>query len=308
VQRRQQGIAPPKKTIKQAEIDTLLSAETVGEDNPESDFYAYVRHLDEALPVLLEGKLDRVILVPRLREVIAQVGFTRFEPALPDVEGELPEELEMTVGRAALDTEPKWVPAIEQRGEGVFLSFDENAINQWLERADVKQRGELLKKGYRAWCKRRNISEDNDQFPGLPYIMLHSLSHLLITTVSLECGYSASAIKERIYAGDSGYGILLYTGSSGSEGTLGGLIEVGKEIEDYLIQALQGGRLCSNDPLCAQHQPSNREEERFLHGSACHGCLLIAETSCERRNELLDRTLVTETVIGEETAFFNEDR
>lgn len=308
VQRRQQGIAPPRKTIKKAEIDTLLSAETVGEDNPESDFYAYIRNLEETFPAPLEGKLDRVILVPRLREVIAQVGFTRFEPALPDVEGELPEELEMTVGRAALDTEPKWVPAIEQRGEGVFLSFDENAIDQWLERADVKQRGKLLEKGYRAWCKRHNISEDNDQFPGLPYIMLHSLSHLLITTVSLECGYSASAIKERIYAGDSGYGILLYTGSSGSEGTLGGLIEVGKEIEHYLIQALQGGRLCSNDPLCAQHQPSNREEERFLHGSACHGCLLIAETSCEGRNEFLDRALVTETVIGEETAFFNEAR
>jgi hypothetical protein len=307
VQRRQQGGEPPKKTIKQAEIETLLSADTVGKDEPDSDFYAYVRPL-ESLPSPLAGKLDKVILVPRLREVIAQVGFTRFEPALPDIQGELPdeEELEMSVRRAPLDFEPKWVPAIEQRGEGIFLSFSESAINEWIEQSAVKERGKLLRKGFKAWCKRRNLAEDKAEFPGLPYIMLHSLSHLLITTVSLKCGYSASAIKERIYAGEGGYGILLYTGSSGSEGTLGGLIEVGKEIEYDLIQALEEGRLCSNDPLCAQHEPDNHQEERFLHGSACHGCLLIAETSCERRNEFLDRALVTETVMGQKTAFFLE--
>jgi hypothetical protein len=88
--------------------------------------------------------------------------------------------------------------------------------------------------------------------------MLHSLSHLLITAVSLECGYTASAIKERVYASEVGYGILLYTGSSGSEGTLGGLVEIGKQIELYLLKALEMGRLCSNDPICANHNPSNR--------------------------------------------------
>lgn len=126
--------------------------------------------------------------------------------------------------------------------------------------------------------------------------MLHSLSHLLIISVSLGCGYAASSIRERIYAGESGYGILLYTGTSGSEGTLGGLVEVGKQIEYRLTTALAFGKLCSNDPVCAQHQPTNRQEERFLHGAACHSCLLIAETSCERRNEFLDRALVVDTV------------
>jgi Domain of unknown function (DUF1998) len=130
----------------------------------------------------------------------------------------------------------------------------------------------------------------------LIYIMFHSLSHLLITAVSLECGYSTSAIRERIYAGESGYGILLYTDSTGSEGTLGGLVQVGKSIEQHLATALELGKLCSNDPVCAQHTPQNPREERFLHGAACHGCLLIAETSCERRNEFLDRALVVETV------------
>ena len=70
--------------------------------------------------------------------------------------------------------------------------------------------------------------------------------------------------------------------------------------------ALELGRLCSNDPVCAHHEPDNRQEERFLHGAACHGCLLIAETSCERRNEFLDRALVVATVEGIGAEFFRE--
>jgi hypothetical protein len=142
-------------------------------------------------------------------------------------------------------------------------------------------------------------------FPGLPYVFLHSLSHLLITAVSLECGYAASSIRERIYAGASGYGILLYTGTPDAEGTLGGLVQVGRRIEQHLAAALAMGRLCSNDPVCAQHTP-NQQEERFLLGAACHGCLLIAEPSCERRNELLDRALVEPAVEPLGSEFFTE--
>jgi hypothetical protein len=100
---------------------------------------------------------------------------------------------------------------------------------------------------------------------------------------------------------------LLYTGSSDSEGTLGGLVQVGRHIEQHLATALELGKLCSNDPVCAQHKPSDPYEERFLHGAACHGCLLIAETSCENRNEFLDRSLVVNTVDGSSAAFFPED-
>ena len=67
------------------------------------------------------------------------------------------------------------------------------------------------------------------------------------------------------------------------------------------------GRLCANDPVCAQHQPDNRQEERFLLGAACHGCVLLAESSCERRNDFLDRALVVPTVDGDGAAFFNVD-
>jgi hypothetical protein len=126
----------------------------------------------------------------------------------------------------------------------------------------------------------------------------------MISAVSLECGYAASSIRERIYAVPGFYGILLYTGTPGAEGTLGGLVQVGNRIERHIQTALQLGRLCSNDPVCSYHRPNDPHEERFLHGAACHGCLLIAETSCERRNELLDRALVVPTVHTPGAAFF----
>jgi len=65
--------------------------------------------------------------------------------------------------------------------------------------------------------------------------------------------------------------------------------------------------LCSNDPVCAQHQADNRQEDRLLLGAACHGCVLLAESSCERRNDFLDRALVVPTIDGARTAFFDVD-
>jgi hypothetical protein len=128
----------------------------------------------------------------------------------------------------------------------------------------------------------------------------------LITAVSLACGYAASSIRERIYVTDAGSGILLFTGTADAEGTLGGLIHAGREIGELLRSAIELGALCSNDPICAQHRPDNAQEERFLQGAACHGCLLIAEPSCERRNEFLDRALVVPTVDENGAAFFSE--
>lgn len=300
VQRRLAGTAKVEKGIKQLEIETLLAQkDTLGEDRPEGDFYART-HPTGPLPPAARGTIDRLVLVHRLREVSAQVGFTRFDAALPDINGELVLDVEL----APLSRDLTWLPASENRGEGVFLSFSKKAIGDWLKRPEVDARGKQLIAGFDEWRGRKN--NDTATFAGLPYIMLHSLAHLMITALSLDCGYSASAIRERIYAGESGYGILLYTGTPGSEGSLGGLVEMGKTIGRHLERALELGRLCSNDPVCAQHEPADPHEERFLHGAACHGCLLIGETSCERRNELLDRALVVPTVATPGAAFFRE--
>lgn len=287
------------KSVKQAELETLSAAKTeLGDDRPDGNFFA--RTLPkEVWDAQWMKNIERVVLVHRLREVIAQVGFTRFEAISPDIDG----ELEMGVRRASLAREITWLPAIENRGEGIFLQFNKEAVEKWLARKDVVKRGEVLERGHRIWAEEHKTSKRT--FPGLPYILMHSLSHLLVTAVSLECGYPASSIRERIFAiPDVGYGILLFTATSDAEGTLGGLVQVGRRIHEHIYKALELGQLCSNDPVCAQHDPANPHERRFLHGAACHGCLLISETSCEQHNESLDRALVVPTVDNLGVEFF----
>jgi hypothetical protein len=287
-----------EKSVKQAEFETLVSAlDEIGADKPDGDFFA------RSLPRREWNKpwmaaVERVVLIHRLREVVATVGFTRFESFTPNMEG----ELEIGVTRAPLARDLSWLPAIENRGEGIFIQFKSDAIHAWLARPAVKARGQQLDEGFDCW--KADHEKSNRDFFGLPYTLLHSLSHLLITSVSLECGYPASSIRERIYSGAYGYGILLCTGTSDAEGTLGGLVQAGRQIARYVKAAIDLGRLCSNDPVCAQHEPHNPHECRFLHGAACHGCLLIAETSCEQHNDFLDRALVVSTVDGNGAEFF----
>ena len=125
------------KSVKQAEMETLVaSKEELGNDRPDGTFFA------RSLPKAIWDKpwvqaIERVVLVHRLREVVAQVGFTRFEAAAPDTDG----ELEMGVRRAALAREITWLPAIENRGEGIFLQFNRQKIEDWERRGDVQDRG-----------------------------------------------------------------------------------------------------------------------------------------------------------------------
>jgi hypothetical protein len=129
--------------------------------------------------------------------------------------------------------------------------------------------------------------------------------HLLLQSLAMRCGYPASSIRERIYVDPEGerFGLLLYTASSDAEGTLG-LVGQARLIETHLAVALRSGGLCSNDPVCAQHAPGKGVEGRQLHGAACHGCALISETSCEMRNDYVDRALVVPTLAVNDAALF----
>jgi hypothetical protein len=289
----------PLKSVKAAEFEVLSATKGVaGDDVPDGDFYA--RQLPhEAWADPLTACVEKVVLVHRLREVIAQVAFSRFEAVTADVEG----ELELGSVRAPLAKEVTWLPAVENRGEGIFIQFRKADIDAWLGRPEVKLREDRLRLGFQAW--ERHHSTVSREFPPLAYYLLHSISHLLMTAIALECGYPSSSIRERVYAVEDGYAILLYTGSPDSEGTLGGLVEAGKQIRRHLRTAVDMAKLCSNDPVCSQHEPEQEHECRFLHGAACHGCLLVSETSCEQHNDYLDRSLVVQTVGSLGAEFFS---
>ena len=141
---------------------------------------------------------------------------------------------------------------------------------------------------------------------------MYSLAVLLMTAISMECGYPASSIRERIYCNAPGQGgepmagILLSTGAANSEGTLGGLVDQARAFTGHLRRAWDLARLCSNDPGCSHHAADDTYDDRSLEGAACHNCLYVAEPSCERFNSFLDRTLVAPTLADEALAFFVE--
>ncbi len=301
IERHKSGDASDSRPVKEAEFDALIDArEEIGSDVPGGDFHA--RTLPKATwSRPWTGAIERVALVHRLREVAAQVGFTRFEAAGPDIQG----ELELGVEKAALAVDAHWLPAVENRGEGLFLQFRAADIKKWLARIATKERGQRLEAGFRAWQAEHPKSAR--QFPGLPYFMLHSLSHLLLSAVSLECGYPVSSLRERVYAATGRYGILIYTGSPDAEGTLGGLVLAGRDIARHALRALESASLCSNDPVCAFHAPAEHDQQELL-GSACHGCILLPETCCEQRNDFLDRSLVVSTVERLGAEFFTAER
>jgi hypothetical protein len=290
------------RPVKQVELEAILAApEGYGDDVPlDPDFHARRLPARSWRKSKLCDPIVGIVQLHRLREVLALTGFTRFEAQVADIHG----EFETDVQRAQIALEPKWFPAVENRGEGVFLQFDPSAIAAWRKRKGVEKRLESLSAGHALWNDDRKSKRG---FPDGPYVLLHTLSHLLIQSLAMRCGYPATSIRERIYAeeGDKGgFGILLYTGTPDAEGTLGGLVQEARHIESHLETALRMGALCSNDPICSHHSPGESLEGRWLHGAACHGCVLVAETSCEMRNDYLDRALVVPALGVEDAAFF----
>lgn len=299
--------ADAERPLRSVEYERLVSApaEQPGVlPDPGAQFAAY--RVPKHRIDLLSG-IRGLVVVPELREVRVQVSFSRFDSVGANLQGEY--DFKKAAIKPAVLTLPtgneKWLPAAEVRGEGIFVELDQAAVRTWEQRDAVRQRAEQLLRAFEA--------DGRGEFPGVRFFLLHSLSHLLLTAISLECGYAASAIRERIYCGQAETdgpnmaAVMLSTGTTGSEGTLGGLVEEGRRLRHHLREAWDLGRLCSNDPVCAAHDPSSESSDRRTEGAACHGCLYIAEPSCEWFNKLLDRALVVPTIGNDPAlAFFRE--
>jgi hypothetical protein len=270
-------------------------------DDPPTD-YPHFMSKKVGIPKGFEATITRVLLLERLREVNALLGFTRVES--PDEGSGDDAAPRAPLGRSA----PDWVPATQVHGEGIFIRFDADALKAWADKNAVKDLDARLRVGHRGWRHKRNL-DPRDGYPGARYVMLHTLAHLLIRELALECGYNAASIRERIYAEVDGVkdqaGFLIYTAAADSDGTLGGLVELGKpeNLGRLLRQALDRAHVCASDPLCSEHDPS---KDQSLHGAACHACSFVSETSCERGNRHLDRALVIPTLENPHAAFFRD--
>ena len=295
---------------KQSEFDIFASGRAeIGQNTPDAKLYCQTLPRNTWENDHLYPSVRNLVAVHRLREVSCLYGFTRFEAAPTSTDGDI-EDIGLAVRGAPISDGTDWLPAVEQFGEGLFVHFDEREILKWLCSERVLGRQARLLHGFEKWAIRYGTSAP--RYPGTAYYLLHSLSHALMQEIALDCGYPASSLKERVYAHSATQGgmvdrcgLLIYTASAGAQGTLGGLVSIAPRFSETLTAALRRAEICSNDPICADHEPDGHTGDRATHGAACHSCLLVAETSCEARNLFLDRALLVPTMSGVGTEFFS---
>lgn len=248
---------------------------------------------------LIAKHVTRVMAIDKLRKVNAVLGFTRID------EMERANDIGQRLVHLSRSGRPKWTVATEDRGEGIYLQLDEQAVVSW----ETKIEDTNLWEAHRAAHERNFVARFSDtakdvdpesRFRPARYWLMHTLAHVLIREMAMYAGYSAASLSERIYAwkpeGErpAAAGLLIVTTASDSDGTLGGLVQLSARdnLERVMSRALERALRCSSDPVCAHRIPKDPEE--FLHGAACHTCAMASETSCERANRFLDRRFLVD--------------
>lgn len=269
-------------------------------DNPMEEFQTREAGIHERLRPFI----SQVMLVTRLREVMAIRGFTRVLSPDPS------DRIRVTPAPLARGRLP-WLPAIEVRGEGLYLELDEGAVMKWeAQHPVVGERAARLQQTYEEMCKQRRWKASRRISPRL--LLVHSLAHALVRQLSLECGYSAASLRERLYVFEPGEeqgregvaGLLIYTATVDSDGSLGGLVRQAQpdRLIETMLGAIEEASWCASDPLCLE---SEGQGQGALNLAACHACLLVSETSCEEYNRLLDRAMLCGPIGKPEAGYFH---
>jgi hypothetical protein len=244
------------------------------------------------MPADLRSWFSTVMKVKRLREVRALQGFTRLLPA----------GLGSDVAPLSVEPEP-WLPAIEVKGEGIFLVFDEDRLTTWQNTPRVVERAALINARYVERAKAWGHQVDRTITPRL--VAVHTFAHALINQLSLEAGYPAASLRERLFVFEDAAGVLVYTATTDSAGSLGGLIAQAEpdRLAGSVREAIGRYSWCSSDPVCIETTAAGADA---LNLAACHACALLPETSCEEMNELLDRAHLVGTPEHANIGLFSE--
>ena len=234
---------------------------------------------------------SRIMLVDKLRETRAQYGFNRvFAESSYDIE-----DRKGLLRKEPPEWQNNWLPAYLVFGEGIFLEFDETALQRWENRPEVIERIDRLVQRYERVQSERRL---NDRNIGPRFVLIHTFAHLLINRLAFECGYSSASLRERLYVSSNPQapmaGLLIYTAAGDAEGTLGGLVRMGKpgNLEPVIRRALDVARWCSSDPICMELGERGGQGPDSCNLAACHSCALLPETACEEFNRFLDRAVV----------------
>lgn len=253
----------------------------------------------------LSGYFDRIALADKLRETRVLNGFARISPmALPGRR-----DRRNLMWRRPGDPRNNWLPAQVVYGEGIYLELNKARLTEWEGRDTVKEHVAGLSGRYDALMGQR----DGIAGKVTPrFLLIHTLSHLLMNQLTFSCGYSTATLRERLYIstgeGTLMGGMLIYTADGDADGTLGGLVRMGRQdhFATLLQQAIANARWCSADPICMEAGQSGGQGPDSLNLAACHSCALVPETACEEFNRLLDRTVVIGTPNNPSLGFFSK--
>lgn len=251
------------------------------------------------VPESIQPWFSRLVKVVRLREVRALTGFTRINPPGQST----------GPGIASLSSGPvpDWLPAVEVRGEGIFVEFDPVVLTKWEIQPSVSARAALIDARRQAeWVSRYGVDAQPPQPVTPRFMLIHTFAHALMRQLTLDCGYSSTALRERLYIAGGDFamaGVLIYTATTDDDGTLGGLQRQGdpERIGRTILAALQAQAWCSSDPLCIEDMLAG---EDAMSLAACHACVLAPETSCEEFNRFLDRALMVGAPDRPELGYF----
>lgn len=252
---------------------------------------------------------DLIGAASRLREVRALAGFSRIEPY--PVTGERVREAIREGRISPLSASPliDWLPAAEILGEGIFLCFRGERIAKWIQdNPELVEHARSLDDISAGIACQRGYERDYEITPRL--LLIHSFAHALIRQLSLDCGYSMSALRERLFVTEAEedtpaiHGVLIYTGSPDSDGSLGGLVRIADPglLEEVILRTIAGAQWCGSDPVCIETDPAQAGER--VSGAACHSCLLLPETACEKFNRELDRAVLVGHPEGSWVGYF----
>lgn len=251
------------------------------------------------VPDVISPWISRLVKAVRLREVRAMTGFTRIQPP-----GDPESPKIASLSREKLD----WLPAVEVRGEGVFMTLNEKALQIWEAKPSVIDRAARIHSRWVAeWSARHNDDAALPRPITPRMLLIHTFAHALMRQLTLDCGYASTALRERLYVGtgdSSMAGLLIYTATSDDDGTLGGLQRQGdpERIGRTVKAAIQAQAWCSSDPLCIEDMLAPQDG---LSLAACHSCVLAPETACEEFNRFLDRAMLVGTPNQPEIGFFS---
>jgi hypothetical protein len=269
-----------------------------GKVGPHTELYVQTADLKE-YQTNIARFFSSIQLVHKLRETRALTGFTRILPPDGNLDSDRVRELK-------LDSRIDWLPAVKVYGEGIFLELNPEQTAEWTTRAAGLQT--RLKGLIASYNAARTFRQQPYRAVTPKFLLLHTLAHVLINQLSFDCGYGSASLRERLYCDVADTtqpmnGVLIYTASGDSEGTMGGLVRQGLpgRLEATIIRALNRARWCSSDPVCIESKGQGSDSANL---AACHGCCLLPETSCEEGNRLLDRALLVGTPEHPEIAFF----